>query len=319
MIRELVEREAIAAAAALSSLTDATVGPALRRAAQLLEERAPRRARGERARRGGRRASTLDEGALDRLRLDERAPGDARAPARGDRRARAARAGDREPDARERAAGARAAHSRRHDRGELRGEARSGARHRGAGAEEPEHGRPPHGRRGARTVETLVDEVLRPALEAEGIDPGAVGLVRSPDRSGAEALVSLPQLDSARDPARQRRLDRGARAPRGRPRRAHARPRRGRRRPLRPRLRPSGARGGDRRRQPRPARGLQPAQPRARRPGGGRAGGRARRRLRGARRRGRRDGPCRRRRAGRAAGRADRLRVGGRRRSASRR
>ena len=29
------------------------------------------------------------------------------------------------------------------------------------------------------TVETLVDQVLRPALEAEGIDGGAVGLVRS--------------------------------------------------------------------------------------------------------------------------------------------
>ena len=43
------------------------------------------------------------------------------------------------------------------------------------------------------TVETLVDQVLRPALEAEGIDRGAVGLVRSADRSGAEALVSLPR------------------------------------------------------------------------------------------------------------------------------
>ena len=35
--------------------------------------------------------------------------------------------------------------------------------------------------------------MLRPALEAEGIDGGAVGLVRSPDRAGAEALVSLPR------------------------------------------------------------------------------------------------------------------------------
>ena len=35
--------------------------------------------------------------------------------------------------------------------------------------------------------------MLRPALAAEGIDSGAVGLVRSPDRSGAEALVSLPR------------------------------------------------------------------------------------------------------------------------------
>jgi glutamate-5-semialdehyde dehydrogenase len=43
------------------------------------------------------------------------------------------------------------------------------------------------------TVETLVDQVLRPALEAEGIDAGAVGLVRSADRAGAEALVSVPR------------------------------------------------------------------------------------------------------------------------------
>jgi glutamate-5-semialdehyde dehydrogenase len=44
------------------------------------------------------------------------------------------------------------------------------------------------------TVTTLVDDVLRPALEAAGLPPGAVGLVRSPDRAGAEALVSLPVL-----------------------------------------------------------------------------------------------------------------------------
>jgi glutamate-5-semialdehyde dehydrogenase len=43
------------------------------------------------------------------------------------------------------------------------------------------------------TVETLVDHVLRPALAAEGIDGGAVGLVRSADRAGAEALVSVPR------------------------------------------------------------------------------------------------------------------------------
>ena len=44
-----------------------------------------------------------------------------------------------------------------------------------------------------RTVTVLVDEVLRPALEAAGLPPGAVGLVRSPDREGARVLVSLPQ------------------------------------------------------------------------------------------------------------------------------
>jgi glutamate-5-semialdehyde dehydrogenase len=43
------------------------------------------------------------------------------------------------------------------------------------------------------TVTVLVDDVLRPALEAAGLPPGAVGLVRSPDREGARLLVSLPR------------------------------------------------------------------------------------------------------------------------------
>ena len=43
-----------------------------------------------------------------------------------------------------------------------------------------------------RTVTELVDGVLRPALESAGIDGAAAGLVRSADRAGAEALVSLP-------------------------------------------------------------------------------------------------------------------------------
>jgi glutamate-5-semialdehyde dehydrogenase len=45
-----------------------------------------------------------------------------------------------------------------------------------------------------RTVTVLVDEVLRPALEAAGLPAAAVGLVRSPDREGARVLVSLPRL-----------------------------------------------------------------------------------------------------------------------------
>src|SRR5207244_2875288 len=45
-----------------------------------------------------------------------------------------------------------------------------------------------------RTVTVLVDEVLRPALEEAGLPPGAVGLVRSPEREGARALVSLRRL-----------------------------------------------------------------------------------------------------------------------------
>lgn len=45
-----------------------------------------------------------------------------------------------------------------------------------------------------RTVTTLVDEVLHPALAQAGLPPGAVGLVRSADREGARLLVSMPQL-----------------------------------------------------------------------------------------------------------------------------
>jgi glutamate-5-semialdehyde dehydrogenase len=45
-----------------------------------------------------------------------------------------------------------------------------------------------------RTVTTLVDEVLHPALAQAGLPPGAVGLVRSPEREGARLLVSLPEL-----------------------------------------------------------------------------------------------------------------------------
>jgi glutamate-5-semialdehyde dehydrogenase len=44
------------------------------------------------------------------------------------------------------------------------------------------------------TVTVLVDEILRPALEAAGLPPAAVGLARSPDREGARILVSLPHF-----------------------------------------------------------------------------------------------------------------------------
>jgi glutamate-5-semialdehyde dehydrogenase len=45
-----------------------------------------------------------------------------------------------------------------------------------------------------RTVTVLVDEILRPALEAAGLPPTAVALARSPDREGARILVSLPHV-----------------------------------------------------------------------------------------------------------------------------
>lgn len=44
------------------------------------------------------------------------------------------------------------------------------------------------------TVTFLVDEILRPALRSAGLPPGAVGLVRTADREGARILVSLPNL-----------------------------------------------------------------------------------------------------------------------------
>jgi glutamate-5-semialdehyde dehydrogenase len=44
------------------------------------------------------------------------------------------------------------------------------------------------------TVTAIVDTVLRPALEETGLPGALVGLVRSPDRAGAEALVSCPEL-----------------------------------------------------------------------------------------------------------------------------
>jgi glutamate-5-semialdehyde dehydrogenase len=43
------------------------------------------------------------------------------------------------------------------------------------------------------TVTALVDDVLRPALDGAGLPPAAVGLVRSPEREGARLLVSLPR------------------------------------------------------------------------------------------------------------------------------
>jgi glutamate-5-semialdehyde dehydrogenase len=192
MMRELVEREAVAAAAAMPSLDDAAVGPALQRAALLLEERAPdvlaSNERDVEAARG-----QLDEGALDRLRLD---------PARVAELARQLEATatleplEREIARRTLANGLRV-RELRIPVGTIGAnfEARPGVALDVAAQVLKSLNAVVLRTGGAAlaTVETLVDRVLRPALEAEGIDPGAVGLVRSPDRAGAEALVSLPR------------------------------------------------------------------------------------------------------------------------------
>jgi glutamate-5-semialdehyde dehydrogenase len=192
MMRELVEQEAIAAAAAMPSLDDAAVGSALRRAARLLEERAPAvLAANERDVKAG--VETLDEGALDRLRLDE--PRVA-ALARQLEATATLEPLEREISSRTLANGLQV-RELRIPVGTIGAnfEARPGVALdiaaqvlkslnaivlRTGGA-------------ALATVETLVDQVLRPALEAEGIDGGAVGLVRSADRAGAEALVSFPR------------------------------------------------------------------------------------------------------------------------------
>ncbi len=104
---------------------------------------------------------------------------------------------------------------------------------------------------------------------------------RTRGRRGAR-LLAAP--DPARDPARERPVDGGARAPRGGARRADAGPRGGRRRALRPFGRRPGDGGSAGAGEPRPPRRLQPAQPCARRLA--RAGGGAAAALRGARPRG---------------------------------
>ena len=189
-MRELVEREAVAAAAALPSLDDAAVGPALLRAARLLEERvADVLAANER----DMADATLDEGGLDRLRLDEQRVATL---ARQLEATAALEPLEREISSRTLANGLQV-RELRIPVGTIGAnfEARPGVALdiaaqvlkslntivlRTGGA-------------ALATVETLVDQVLRPALEAEGIDGGAVGLVRSADRSGAEALVSVPR------------------------------------------------------------------------------------------------------------------------------
>jgi glutamate-5-semialdehyde dehydrogenase len=192
-IREEVEREARAAGTAAAALGDDAVAAALTEAAAALRSRrigvlAANRADVEAA------AGRLDQGTLDRLRLD-----DARL------------------DALERQVLATAAlaplereiGSRTLANGLVVGERRIPIGTVGANFE----ARPNvaldvagqllkslnaavlrTGSAALRTVTALVDEVLRPALEQAGLPPEAVGLVRFGDREGARALVSMPEL-----------------------------------------------------------------------------------------------------------------------------
>lgn len=192
-ILELVEREAASAAEALAGLTDDGASRALEIAARLLGERGglvlAANAEDVAAAEG-----SLDEGALDRLRLDE-----ARLEAmRGQLLAMAGLP----PLEREVASwtlpNGLEVSERRIPIGVVGAnfEARPNVavdvaaqllKSRNAGVLRT-------GGAALRTVTALVDDVLGPALDEAGLPPAAIGLVRTADREGARALVSLPRL-----------------------------------------------------------------------------------------------------------------------------
>ena len=192
-LRDDIEREAAAAGAAVAALRDDQVAEALRQAGAFVRER-----RGPileaNAADVARARGSLDEGTLDRLRLD-----DARVEALARQIETMAEI---EPLEREAGSWTLANGLRVSERripigvlganfearpnvaldvaGQLLKSLNTAVLRTGGAALE--------------TVTTLVDEVLRPALDANGLPPGAVGLVRSSDREGARLLVSLPRL-----------------------------------------------------------------------------------------------------------------------------
>ncbi|HVM57600.1 MAG TPA: hypothetical protein VMT74_09065 [Gaiellaceae bacterium] len=190
-IVEHVLREARAARDALATLDDAAVEAGLGRAAELLfERRAEILAANELDVDAG--TETLDAGALDRLRLDDRR---LEAIAAGLRATAALEPLEREVRTWTLPNGLEVA-ERRIPVGVVGAnfEARPNVAVDVA-SQVLKSGNAVVLRTGSaalRTVTKLVDGVLRPALESAGVDGAAVGLVRSPDRAGAEALVSLP-------------------------------------------------------------------------------------------------------------------------------
>jgi len=188
---ELVEREALAARAALPFLSEALVDRALERMVELLSERA-----GEvlAANEADVAAADLDEGALDRLRLDARRLASI---AEGVRATAALPPINRDVRTWTLANGLQVS-ERLIPIGVVGAnfEARPNVAVDVA-TQVLKSGNAVVLRTGAAalgTVTALVDRVLRPALEDSGADGAAVGLVRVPEHAGAEALVSLPDL-----------------------------------------------------------------------------------------------------------------------------
>jgi glutamate-5-semialdehyde dehydrogenase len=190
-LRQLVEQEAREAAAALPALRDEAVAAALAGAAALLRERA---ADVLAANAADVAAADLDDGAMDRLRLDE-----ARVEALAAQVATMAELPplEREVDAWTLENGLRVS-ERRIPIGVVGAtfEARPGVALDVAAQllKSLNAGVLRTGGAALRTVTALVDDVLRPALEAAALPAGAIGLVRSPEREGARVLCSLPKL-----------------------------------------------------------------------------------------------------------------------------
>ena len=190
---DLVEQEARAARAALPHLEEGLVGAALERSAALVLGRSAELLA---ANQGDLAAAEdrLDAGALDRLRLDEARLG---AIAEGLRATAALPPIEREVRA-WRLPNGLAVSERRIPVGVVGAnfEARPNVA-ADVASQVLKSGNAVVLRTGSaalRTVEALVDGVLRVALRESGLPGGAVGLVRSADRAGAEALVSLPEL-----------------------------------------------------------------------------------------------------------------------------
>jgi glutamate-5-semialdehyde dehydrogenase len=189
-MREQIEQEARAAHAAVGALNDSAVTTALTAAAAAIDERAERLLSVNAV--DVEAAQDLDDGVLDRLRLDE------------DRVATLAE------QLRELAM--LPPLERVEDGWELAGGARVEVRRIPIGAVGANFEARPNvavdvagqllkslnaavlrtGGAALGTVTALVDEVLRPALAGAGLPPEAVGLVRTPEREGARILVSLP-------------------------------------------------------------------------------------------------------------------------------
>jgi glutamate-5-semialdehyde dehydrogenase len=192
-LRSVVMNEASAARRASAALDDEAVAAALGEAAALVRERA-RAVLAANAADCDEATGRLDEGMLDRLRLDER-----RVEAMAEQVEATARLAPLE----------REISTRTLENGLVVSERRVPIGVVGANFEARPNvaldvagqllkslnaGVLRTGGAALRTVTVLVDEVLRPALEAAALPPAAIGLVRSADREGARVLVSLPTL-----------------------------------------------------------------------------------------------------------------------------